>query len=289
MTIASIGVLSCCLVITGIASLISVNVGRVVEYLGQQNEITAYLSLDLTDEQIVEIQDQVAALPNVLEYTFVSKQDALDEMKTWMAGQNTENGLSYEDLMQPYEGEANVLPASFRIKVDDLTKFGDTGHELTKIEGIDEVKSPQDLSNLFVSFEKVARFGGWALVIILAIVSIVVISNTIRLTVFARRKEIGIMKYVGATNTFIRMPFFVEGISVGLFSSLIASGIVCGLYYYILNYIDTKNTILWFTSLSKTLLTFNQAWPIIIIAFIIFGTVIGGIGTTTSVRKHLKV
>jgi uncharacterized membrane protein len=127
-----------------------------------------------------------------------------------------------------------------------------------------------------------------ALVAVLALVSVVVISNTIRLTVFARRKEINIMKYVGATNGFIRWPFFVEGTSVGLISGLLAAGLVIGAYALVVNRIGAMSGF-WGPILGSCMLSVGQVWPVVLGAFLIFGVVIGSIGTATSIRKYLEV
>ena len=127
-----------------------------------------------------------------------------------------------------------------------------------------------------------------ALVAVLALVSVVVISNTIRLTVFARRKEINIMKYVGATNGFIRWPFFVEGTSVGLISGLLAAGLVIGAYALVVNRVGAMSGF-WGPILGSCLLSVGQVWPAVLGAFLIFGVVIGSIGTATSIRKYLEV
>lgn len=122
----------------------------------------------------------------------------------------------------------------------------------------------------------------------LAIVSVVVISNTIKITVFNRRKEIGIMKLVGATNGFIRFPFFVEGVTSGLISALIASAIVCGGYYAVYEWYGKNPTNLT-TMFGGTLLPLQDLWYYVVLGFMLFGFVLCGIGTATSIRKHLQV
>ena len=134
-----------------------------------------------------------------------------------------------------------------------------------------------------------AQFGtALSLVIVLAIVSVVVISNTIKITVFNRRKEIGIMKLVGATNGFIRFPFFVEGVTSGLISALIASAIVCGGYYAVYEWYGKNPTNLT-TMFGGTLLPLQDLWYYVVLGFMLFGFVLCGIGTATSIRKHLQV
>ena len=130
--------------------------------------------------------------------------------------------------------------------------------------------------------------GGWVLVAVLSLVSIVVISNTIRITVFARRKEISIMKYVGATNAFIRWPFFVEGMSVGLIAALVSSGVVMGAYAIVMHYAGDLSGF-WNSLLGVSLLPLSQVWYWLLGGFAAFGILIGSLGTATSIHKYLEV
>lgn len=142
----------------------------------------------------------------------------------------------YADVLQDYEGEgneANPLPASFRIYVTDIALLDDTVAAIQQVGGdmFYRINSPTELGDILVQMRRVVNVAGWGLVAVLGIVSVVIISNTIRLTVFARRKEINIMKFVGATNAFIRMPFFVEGMTVGALAGLISTVLVGGAYF----------------------------------------------------------
>ena len=277
MTFASIGVLTACLIITGIAALLSLNVNQIMDYLGDQNVVHVYLLDETSEEQAAELEQTIAAMPNVLNYTFVSKEAALDRMREWLD--------DYSDLL---EGYPNVLPASFDVTVDDLELMRETSDQLAALPGVEEIQSPTELAGVMVTVKNAVNIGGWALVAILALVSIIVISNTIRLTVFARRREISIMKYVGATNAFIRLPFFVEGMTVGALAGLLGSGAVCGAYYLVMQYINESNN-LWIASLVGSLLRLEDIWLYVVAGFVIFGVLIGSIGTTSSIRKHLKV
>lgn len=276
MTFASIGVLTACLIITGIASLLSLNVNRVIDFLGNQNEIVVYLN-DISPEETTTLGQSLEVIPNVKEVRYVSKEDALAQMKLWM-----------EDLGYLLDGYGTILPASYRVTVDDLSLIAQTNEQIKVLPGIESTKSPAELAGVMVALKNGVNYGGWALVVVLALVSIIIISNTIRLTVFARRREISIMKYVGATNSFIRLPFFVEGMTVGIISGLIGSGVVCGAYYLVMQYIhDSKNT--WVAGIITNLYSLKSIWVYIIVAFVLFGLLIGGLGTANSIRKHLKV
>ncbi len=277
MTFASIGVLTACLIITGIATLLSFNVNRIIDYFGEQNEIVAYILPEVTAEEMAQMEEQIRAMPNVLEVHLVSKEDAFAQMQTWLE--------KYGSLLEGYD---SIFPASFRVTVDDLSLMEHTNEQLRTMPGIEQTSASAELADIMVTIKTAVNYGGWTLVAILAVVSVIVISNTIRLTVFARRREISIMKYVGATNAFIRLPFFVEGMTVGFLAGLVATGIVSGSYYLVYNFITASNN-LWIISLTSSLLKLEDVWYWILLGFVSFGFVIGGFGTTTSIRKHLKV
>ena len=151
-----------------------------------------------------------------------------------------------------------------------------------------KVNSPSELSSTLVNLKRIVNYIGWGLVAVLGVVSVVVISNTIRLTVFARRKEINIMKFVGATNAFIRLPFFVEGMTVGAISGVLATVVVGGAYYG-LEQALLQPEALWLNEFTKCMWPFMDIiWPLLG-GFVLFGVAIGGVGCASSIRKHLKV
>ena len=285
MSFASIGVLTACLVITGIAALMSLNVGKFVDYLGAQNKVIVYLKLDADDTTIESAKQAIGGVSNILGSTYVSKEDALNETKSWISGYD--DG-AYANVLDGYEGENNPLYASFRVTVDDLSKIKDTVEELSKLPGVDFVDAPSDLAGTLVSLKRAVNIGGWGLVSVLAAVSLVVIHNTIRITVFARRKEINIMKFVGATNGFIRLPFLVEGTAIGLISAVLAFGVVSGAYIGILEAVAHAGTG-WLSSLYFTIVDYNSVWSLLLVAFLASGALIGGVGSAASIRRHLKV
>ena len=172
--------------------------------------------------------------------------------------------------------------------VEDLNQLDEIVAQLEAIEGVEDVSPPTELASVFLSIQRAVNVGGWVLVAVLSLVSIVVISNTIRITVFARRKEISIMKYVGATNAFIRWPFFVEGMSVGLIAALVSSGVVMGAYAIVLHYAGDLSGF-WNSLLGVSLLPLSQVWYWLLGGFAAFGILIGSLGTATSIHKYLEV
>lgn len=187
------------------------------------------------------LKTQIPADGNVAACEYVPKAAAVEEMREYLG--------DYGDIMNDYAGEGNTenpLPASFRVSVTDVADLAPTverikamgAYTATAEDGTAsdanvfyKVNSPSELSSTLVNLKRIVNYIGWGLVAVLGVVSVVVISNTIRLTVFARRKEINIMKFVGATNAFIRLPFFVEGMTVGAISGVLATVVVGGAYY----------------------------------------------------------
>ena len=279
MSLASIGVLTACLLLTGIAGLFSANVNSLVEYLGDQNETVVYLDQGLSDEELASVDQTLRSMPGLAAVTYVSQEEVLETYKGYMS--------EYADLFNDFE-EDNPFHANYRVVLEDLNQMDGMIAQLEQIDGVYSVSAPTQLSSVFLTIQRAVTYAGWALVAVLALVSVVVISNTIRLTVFARRKEINIMKYVGATNGFIRWPFFVEGTSVGLISGLLAAGLVIGAYALVVNKVGAMSGF-WGPILGSCLLSVGQVWPIVLGAFLIFGVIIGSIGTATSIRKYLEV
>lgn len=279
MTFASMGVLTVCMVLIGLAYLLGVNVDAIVEYIGEQNESIVYLEDGLSEEQIADIDSQIRATPGVVSVTYVSPEDVLATYSSMLD--------EYANMYEAFEND-NPFSANYRVVIEDISKLEQISAQLGQIEGVATVSAPLELSQAFTSIQKVVSYASYGLVAVLAIVSIVVINNTIRITVFARRKEIGIMKLVGATNGFIRFPFFVEGTTSGLISAALASGIVCGAYYALCQwYVENPSN---FSQMfGGQLVPLASVWYYIVIGFVVLGFVLCGIGTATSIRKHLNV
>lgn len=280
MTFASIGVLTVCLVLTGIAYLFSVNVDSLIDYLGSQNETVVYLNPDLNEEQTAAVDTAIRSISGVSGVEYVSKEDVLSTYKGYMSEQ-------YADLWDAFDND-NPFKANYRVTVKDLDDIQRISDELSAIEGVDSVSAPLAMSNVFVQVQDVVTYAGYGLVAVLAVVAVVVISNTIRITVFARRREINIMKYVGATNGFIRLPFFVEGMAAGLISAFIASVIVLG-GYWVLTYYSDLVPGFWRSLLSESVVPVADVWYKVVPAFAAFSVLMGGVGSLVSIRKHLDV
>lgn len=279
MTFASMGVLTVCMLLIGAASLLGVNIDAMVEYIGDQNETVVYMNPGASEEQLAAADAAIRATPGVVSVTYVSPADVLD---------------IYGDMLKDYTnlwdafGSDNPFQANYRVAIDNPENIEQVSAQLKTIDGVETAIAPLELSRIFISLQNVITYVSYGLVVVLALVSVVVINNTIKITVFNRRKEINIMKLVGATNGFIRFPFFVEGVTSGLISAAVSSGIICGAYYALTRwYVENP------TNLSQmfggALVPLEEVWYYIVGGFVLFGFVLCGLGTATSIRKHLKV
>ena len=233
----------------------------------------------IRESDLAAVEEAIRSIPHVAGVEFISKDQMLDEYSQRLEG--------YTNLKEMFQND-NPLLANYVVRADDPANISSVAAALQNVDGVRAVNSPQAMSDLFVSLQKAVTYVCYGLVIVLAIVSVVVISNTIKITVFNRRKEIGIMKLVGATNGFIRFPFFVEGVTSGLISALIASAIVCGGYYAVYEWYGKNPTNLT-AMFGGTLLPLQDLWYYVVLGFMLFGFVLCGIGTATSIRKHLQV
>lgn len=279
MTFASMGVLTVCMLLIGAAYLLGVNIDAMVEYIGDQNETVVYMNLDATEEQIAAADAAIRITEHVVGVTYVSPQEVLSIYNEALA--------DYINLEEAFADDNPFYP-NYRVVVDSPDNIPAVKQQLEQIDGVYRVNAPLELSNIFVSLQTAISYACYAVVAVLAIVSIVVINNTIKITVFNRRKEIGIMKLVGATNGFIRFPFFVEGVTSGLIAAVIASGVVCGSYYGLCRwYMENPSNLS--QMFGGQLVPLTEVWYYIVGGFALLGFVLCGIGTATSIRKHLNV
>ena len=272
MTVASITVLMSCLVVMGSFALLILNIDVNLEQLGLLNEIVVFVDENKTDDEVSAIGEQIRALDNIDEVIFISNEQALEEEKAKYA--------EYSDLYELVEGD-NPLRDSFVIKYTDNSKAATTAYQLGQIDGIAKVNHRQDLA---ATIERIKS--GISLVLvwfmaILFVVSIFVIINTIKLAVHARRSEITIMRYVGATDWFVILPFILEGITIGIISSGLAYLIEWYMYSYVVTMVgDNFNMI--------RILSFSDIGLSVGISFLGIGVITGIIGSTISTRRYLR-
>jgi len=276
---AALGALSACLMLIGAAGLLSVNLNAAMQVIEDQNEVEIFILDTATEEQQTALANAVQKDESLKSYVYVSKQDALAEMKEKFGANNP--------LLDGYE-EDNPFPASYRIQLKELETLDDTVAKYAAMEGIEQINAPTDVADTLVAVSNLVTGVCFVFVAILVGVSLLIISNTIRLTVFNRRREINIMKYVGATNWFIRIPFLVEGMAIGLISALIAYGVIYAGYGAVADML-AKTTSPFIANLSTGMVPFAKLWPIVLGGFVGGGMLTGAFGSLTSMQKHLEV
>ncbi len=269
MSVASIAVLMSLLVVIGGFSLLVKNINVNLEQFAQMNEIAVFLEPDAEEEDIVAIGEKIARLDNVADVRRITKSEALADMK--------EKSDIYADVTE----EDNPLMDSFIITFSETSEVPELDYQLKQIEGIKKINNRLDLANTIEKFKSgVMLIFIWFLAI-LAVVSVFIIINTIKLSVFARRQEISIMRYVGATGWFISLPFMIEGIIIGLIASIAAYFIEWYIYTYIESMVIEELQML-------TIVPFASINHIVLIGFIALGIVTGIIGSCISLGKYLK-
>lgn len=281
MTGASIIIMCATMFMFGIFFLIGENINFAMKQLESQQGIRVMIKDEvISDGKEETLKAKINQIPGVNKVEFISKEDALSTVRTWIAGNKNS-----EEILSGYD-EDNPFPASFFVTLTDLTKNDEVQKQILKLDGVDEISSNNDLLSKLASIAKSVQMITLGLLAILVLISIFIISYTIKLTVYARRKEISIMKYVGATNSFIRGPFIVEGIIIGIISAIITIGIIGVAYTSVLNKMLASSVM---QSLTISLYTFNQLFVRILIVYLILGIGIGVLGSVISMRKYLKV
>ena len=269
MSFASIAVLMSCLVVIGGFSLLVETINLNLEQFGVLKEIVVFCDKDATEDEIVAIGDKIGKLDNIEKIERVTKEEGLEYMK------------SKYDVYADVTNELNPLPDRYDITYIDNDKVSELVYQLRQIDGITKVNNRFELATTLENFKSGIMLVFVWFLIILAVVSIFIIINTIKLSVFSRRNEISIMRYVGATGWFISLPFVFEGIIIGLFASVCAYFIE----WYIYSYIET----LVMTDLQMiTIMQFSSIGNIVLWGFIGIGVVTGIIGSCISLNKYLK-
>ena len=276
-TMTSLITMICAMFMFGAAFAIGENVNYVMKQVQQSQGIEVFILNDATDEQINTLEANIKKLDGVSTTTFKSKQEALDSVK--------ESFKEYPDAIAGYENDY-IFPASFIVKLTDLSKAVEVEEAISKMESVKTIRSSNDTIDTLI---KIANGIKLAIAVVFAgllIIAITIISNTIKLTVHARRKEISIMKYVGATNSFIRGPFLVEGIIIGVVAACITVVLVTFVYDIVVTKIEASNVL---QIMNVTLLQYAEILKSIIIVYVILGVGIGMIGSAISMRKYLEV
>lgn len=273
MSFAAIGITVACLLIMGTFTLVAVNADAQLRDLERQNEILAYVDDSYTRQQALALQDTLEDLSGVSQVTFISKEQATQDF----IDQNPDEEL-FQDL------DPQIFEDRYAIRVADLNQLRRTVEQVSQVEGIVDVNAHEEIAGGFITIRNIATVVCVALILILFIVSVFIISNTIRLTTFDRREEIAIMRMVGATNGFIRWPFVYEGFLMGLLGAAIAFFLQWGLYEAVARGVATNDTL----QLIQVI-PFAELWKAVAGIFVGSGVVIGVGGSLSAIRKFLQV
>ncbi len=279
MSLASISIISAALVLFGVFYLILVVLNHNLQILSEKPTMQAYCLPELTDEQITAVKTEIASNKYIESFTEVSKKEAFEQLKKYLESDKAEQGGA--NVLEGYD--ESFLNVSFIIKVADPVNSSIVAKELQEFAGIENVKYSQQIIDMINKISNWVKIISFILIGLLLVISLFIISNTIKLTVFARRKEINIMKYIGATDWFIRWPFVFEGILMGLFGALIAFVLVA----YIYSFAEPKITGAFQGGFE--MVQFKSVWGTLVFVYIGVSTVVGGLGSVMSIRKHLHV
>lgn len=271
MSLASITVLMACLVIIGLGSMIYFNINALLDNIESQNVVMVYVQDGVSEEETSQIGNRIKVIDNIEDCIFVPKEDAFSAQLESMG----DDAVLLEGL------EKNPLPDAYKVVVKDLTQFDATVAELKAIANVENVRENSDLADKLVNIRQAVTIVIAGMVSLLFIVSLFIISNTIRITMFSRKLEISIMKAVGATNWFIRWPFMIEGMVIGVMSSVLSFLLLAGLYQGMI-YVF-KNILAIFTPVA-----FGDYAGQILLIFMGIGIFTGSFGSLISMGKYLK-
>ena len=274
-TMSSLMIMCATMLVFGLFFVIGENINAFVENVAEAQEIRVNLKINATESEIEEVGNEILAIDGVRNAEFVSKDDAIKYMEDLLGS----------DAVEEYK-ERNIFPVAYNVTLTDLSLNDEVKNEIKQIPQVDDIVSSNQLIAQILRLAKGVKYITAGILALLIIISVSIISNTIKLTVHARRKEISIMKYVGATNSFIRWPFLVEGIIIGVIAGLLSVGIVGLVYIGIANQLsatDFLETVHW------KLLDFKDMFNLILMVYLGLGIGIGALGSGISMRKYLEV
>lgn len=273
MSFAAVCVTVACLIIVGSFSILAYNLDVMVRDLNQTSEILVYIDSDLSDAEARSIGTKINALSNVLQAKFISREEALEKFVEDHNGDSAFNGVQASDLRHRYE-----------VTLEDNTLMDQTDAQLQQIPGVAKTNAAYELAQGFTTIQQVLHIASVAMIAVLLVISLLIISNTVKLAMYDRRDEIFIMKMVGATNGFIRLPFIVEGFTLGMMGAVLAFGLEWVGYDALVEKVSHVD--------SLKLFTFVPFESLLIPMLIVFGAAglfVGIVGSWTSIRKFMDV
>ena len=276
---ASLMIMCATMIIFGVFLILGENINHFVKDVEDSQGIQVFVKEEATDEQIKALGEQISKIEGVNKTQFKSKEDALNQMKEKFGEEN-------ESLLEGYEGENNIFTASYVVTLTDLNLNQQVQNEISKLDNVKKITSSNQTVTTLIDLSNGIKIVTGVILLLLIVISVFIIANTIKLTVHARRKEISIMKYVGATNGFIRWPFIVEGMIIGIISSLISILLVGLAYNFIAEQMVNSS---FMKIMGVSLVSFGDMFNSIIVVYMLLGIGIGALGSIISMRKYLKV
>ena len=273
MSISSISVLTACLLLVGISAIILINVQTLVKDFEKQNVVVAFVKEGIEESAVGKVGSDLKQIPDVIGVEFVSKEEGYAQQ---LEEFGVEEGL-FDGIIE------NPLPHSYRISVGNLENFTATLALIEQVDNVDTVRESQELVNQISTLQSSITAICIVLGIVMAVVSMFIISNTIRITMVSRKIDIQVMKSVGATNTFICWPFMIEGIFIGLISGVVALVITIAVDRF--EGMSLQSLLSMFGSQAVSVMDYL---PILILCYLVSGIVIGSLGSVFSIRKYLK-
>ena len=262
----------------GIFLILGENINHFVKEIESAQGIQVFIKNEATQEQIEELGEKIRKIDGVSTIEYVSKEKALDQMK--------EKFGDKKDLLEGYEGENNIFTASYVVTLTDLNQSKTVQDQILTFDQVKKITSKDETVTTLINLANGIKIVTGVILMLLIVISIFIIANTIKLTVHARRKEISIMKYVGATNGFIRWPFIVEGMIIGIFASIISIVIVGVAYSFLAEQLVNSQ---FMQVINMSLISFADMFNSIIFVYMLLGIGIGALGSVISMRKYLKV
>ena len=273
---ASLMIMCATMIIFGIFLILGENINHFVDQVKSEQGFQVFLKTDATDEEAQKVGEEIRAVDGVSTAEFKDKTYALNTMKEKLGDKS--------ELIDGYG--ADYFPSSYVVTLTDLNLSKDVQEKILKIENVDKITSSDKTVSTLLSLAKGIKLVTGIILVLLIIISIFIISNTIKLTVHARRKEISIMKYVGATDSFIRWPFIIEGIIIGIIAAIISLAILGLAYNLIISKLGNSAVL---AKIGMSLLSFANISTLLVIVYLVLGIGIGALGSTISMRKYLKV
>jgi len=273
MSFAAVCVTVACLLIVGSFSCLIYNVNLMVEDLNKTNEILVYVDSELSDAEAKSVGTKLNRVSNILQAKFVSREEALEEFVADHEGDEAFAGVVAEDLRH-----------RFVVTLEDNSLMEDTVDQIEQIPGVVNISAAFELAEGFSTLQQVLQWASIAIVVVLLMVSLLIISNTVKLAMYDRRDEIAIMKMVGATNGFIRLPFVIEGLCLGMMGAAIAFGLEWVMYDALVLKIEEMDTLKLFS-----FVPFDELLVPMVITFASAGLFVGVVGSWTSIRKFMDV